>query len=511
MAGKTKPMSIVKQILLQLHHGQSKKSIVREMGVSKNTVRRYIQLAQGCGYPIQELIKMDDPILESLLNRQVTVSRDHVEELEELFPWMRDELKRTGVNRFVLWGEYRKRYPEGYSYSQFCFYYQLWLKAQNVSMVMPHEPGDKIYIDFAGKKLMYTDLKTGANVEVEFFVGIMGYSQLSFAYAVESQSSADFLFGCSRMMAYIGGSTKVIVCDNLKSGVIKANRYEPEINQIFNDFCTHYNMAVLPARPAKPKDKSLVESMVRILYSRIYAPLRNRTFYSINEINTAIAELLEAHNNTPFERQPESRRQLFESQERHLLQELPESIFELKCYRKATVQKNSHILLGEDRHYYSVPMRYMGRQVSVIYTASDVNIFCGQERVAYHKRDRRAGKYTTVDDHVPSSHKYILGLNPEEFIKWGTGICSEAGQYIEKLIASKKVPEQAYKSCQGLQSLTRKLGKEKFIEACRMGLDLKVYNYMFIKNVMENKENKVVPKIPVLPFHENIRGAQSYQ
>lgn len=511
MAGKTKPMSIVKQILLQLHQGQSRKSIVRDIGVSKNTVRRYLQLVQGCGHPIEELLKMDDPVLEDTLNRQVKVSRDHLDELEDIFPWMKAELKRTGVNRFVLWGEYRQRYPEGYSYSQFCFHYQQWLKTQNVSMVVPHEPGDKIYIDFAGKKLKYQDMLTGNDVEVEFFVGIMGYSQLAFAYTVESQRIEDFLLGCSRMLAYFGGSTKAIVCDNLKSGVTKADRYEPDIAQAFNDYCTHYNLAAVPTRPVKPKDKSLVESMVRILYSRIYAALRNRTFYSINEINTAIEELLEVHNNTPFSHRPGSRRQLFEEQEKHLLQPLPDSIFELKRYRKATVQSNSHILLGEDKHYYSAPMRYIGRQVSVIYTAHDVNIFLDGQRIAYHQRDRRAGKYSTLPDHVPSSHNYILGLNPEQFIKWGASICDEAREYVEKLIEAKPYPEQAYKSCQGLQSLARKLGKDRFVAACRLGLELKVYNYMFIKNVMLNKQNHDVPKIPTLPFHENIRGSEVYQ
>ena len=511
MAGKTKPMSIVKQILLQLHQGQSQKRIVRDVGVSKNTVRRYIQLAQGSGHTLEDLLKMEDPVLEDILNRQVKVCRDHLVDLEDTFPGMKKEMTVKGVNRFVLWGEYRQRYPEGYSYSQFCYHYQQWLKVQNVSMVIPHEPGDKIYIDFAGHKLKYQDLKSGKEVEVEFFVGVLGYSQLGFAYAVESQCSEDFLFGCSRMLAYYGGSTRAIVCDNLKSGVTKTDRYEPDIAQAFSDFCTHYNLAVIPARPRKPKDKPLVEGLVRILYSRIYAPLRNRTFYSINEINTAVEELLEKHNNTPFTQRPESRRELFEMQERHLLQPLPDSIFELKRYRKATVQNISHILLGEDKHYYSVPMRYIGRKVTVIYTAHDVNIFFEGQCVAYHKRDRRAGKYTTIPDHVPSNHKYLLGLNPEEFIKWGTSLCDEAGQYVKNLIASKKHPEQAYKSCQGLQSLARKLGKDKFIAACRLGLELKVYNYMFIKNVMLNQQNQVIQNITSLPFHENIRGAEAYQ
>jgi len=511
MAGKTKPMSTVKQILLQLFQGQSRKSIVRSTGVSKNTVRHYIQVFQGSGHTLEELVKMDETELECLIQKQSSADKAHINDLEALFPWIKEELKRTGVNRFVLWGEYRRRYPDGYSYSQFCWHYQQWSKQQNVSMIMEHLPGDKIFVDFAGKKLHYHDLETNQNIDVEFFAGVLGYSQLAFAFAVSSQSSADFLLGNRRMLDYFGGSTKAIVVDNLKSGVTKANRYEPEVAQSFGDFCNHYKMAVLPARVAKPKDKPLVEGLIRILYSRIYAPLRDKTFYSLNEMNTAIAELLELHNNTPLSNRTVSRRQIFEEQEKSFLQPLPITVFELKCYRQATVQSNSHVLLGEDKHYYSVPMRYIGRKVSVIYTADDVNIFFEGQRIAYHKRSRMGHKYTTIPDHVPSSHNYMLGLNPDQFIQWGKSISDEVSLYIEKLIGSKTHPEQAYKSCQGIQSLARKLGKDKLIGACRTGHELKVYNYMFIKNVMENKQNSVTPVMPTLPFHENIRGPQQYQ
>ncbi len=511
MAGKTKPMSIVKQILLKIQQGHSKKGIVRDLGLSKNTLRRYIQLIQGSGYPPEQLIAMDDPKLEQILNQKTAVNRDHFNDIEELFPWIKEELRRTGVNRFVLWGEYRKRYPAGYSYSQFCWHFQQWLKAQSASMIMEHEPGDKIFIDFAGKRLKYHDRETDKDIEVEFFAGLLGHSQLSFACAVESQGSEDFLSACRHMLEYFGGSTRAIVSDNLKSGVIRANRYEPEITQSFSDFCNHYQMAVIPTRVAKPKDKPLVEGLIRILYSRIYAPLRNQTFHSLNEMNLAITQLLEQHNNAMFCRRNESRRQVFESSEKQHLIPLPTSAFEMKYYRTATVQKNSHLLLGQDKHYYSVPMRYIGKQVTVIYTADEVNVFFENQRIAYHKRSRRMHKYTTVTDHLPSSHSYMLGLSPDGFIQWGQAIGQEVGLYLENLIKSKNHPEQAYKSCQGIQSLARKLGKEKLISACRTGLELKVYNYMFIRNIMENQQNVPLTQVPTLPFHENIRGPEAYQ
>jgi hypothetical protein len=238
--------------------------------------------------------------------------------------------------------------------------------------------------------------------------------------------------------------------------------------------------------------------------------LRDRTFYSLNEINHAIAELLEEHNRMAFTNKPESRRQIFDEYEKHLLTPLPCDAFELKHYREVTVQKISHVCLAEDKHYYSAPMRYIGQKVKLVYSSSDVSIFYQGQRIAFHKRDRRRYGYTTALDHVPSQHHYLAGLKPEEYLNWGKSINDDVAAFIEMLIKSKPHPEQAFKSCQGLQSLARKEGKQKLITACRQGLELKVYNYMFIKKVMENKQTIAPVTMPLLPFHENIRGAQAY-
>jgi len=511
MAGKTKTMIIVKQILLQYYQGRSRKSIVRDTGVSKNTVRRYLQLAQGSGLPLEALLEMEDHALEGLLCKTTVVERTHYEELLELFPLMREELKRTGVNRWVLWGEYRIRYPTGYSYSQFCAHYQQWLRQQSASMIVPHEPGDKVYVDFAGKKLYYYDNEAGKDIEVEFFAGVLGYSQYSFACALPSQCSDDFLHGCRQMLDYFGGSPQAIVPDNLKSGVKKASRYEPEIAQSFNDFCNHYGLAVLPTRVCKPKDKPLVEGLIRILYSRIYAPLRDRTFFSLAEINAAISEQLEVHNRLSFTNKAGSRQQMFEEQEKALLQVLPAYPFELKHYRQVSVQSNTHVCLSEDKHYYSVPMRYIGQKVNLVYTSTGVSIYFKNNRIAFHKRNRRAYGYSTIPEHLPSQHQYLNGLSPESFIDWGSHISAEVSKYIEALIKGKKHPEQAYKSCRGVQTLTRKYGKERLIEACLKGSELKVFNYMFIKRYMETNHDMPPAHIPLLPLHENLRGPQAYQ
>lgn len=511
MAGKSLPMNILKQLLLKLQQGQSKKQMARELGISRNTLKHYLALVEQSSESLAELVNKDEFELYDKLQPKVSADKDHRTELETLFPWMEQELSRVGVTRFLLWGEYRNRYPKGYSYSQFCWHFQQWRKTQQVSMIIPHEAGDKVYIDFAGKKLRYHDLKTEQDIEVEVFVSNLGYSQYSFACAVATQNSEDFLWACRQMLEYFAGSPRAIVCDNLKAGVTKASRYEPDVNRSFSDFCNHYQMAIIPTRVAKPKDKSLVEGLVQILYNRIYGPLRNHTFYSLEQINLAMKEQLLIHNRTPMAMKDQSRFDMYENEERKLLKPLPEKGFELKHYTTATVQKNSHIVLSQNKHYYSVPMRYIGKKVNVIYTASSVSVYYQQQLIAFHARSRLMHKYTTIADHLPSQHNYQLGLSPSFFINWAKSIDNNVARYIELLIESKSHPEQAYKSCQGIQSIARKLGNEKLKEAVSKGLELEVYNYMFIKNRMEKKDETPASPMPLLPLHDNIRGAQHYQ
>jgi transposase len=511
MAGKTKIMSEVKQILRQHYQGRSKKSIARDLGLSKNTVRRYLDLAQGSGLPLGQLLSKDDQELELLLQRKTKVDRKHLLDLIELFPNCQKELEKTGVTLYLLWGEYRQQHLDGYSYSQFCYHFQQWRQTQKASMIIEHEPGDKVYVDFAGKKLQYYDNKLQKHIDTEVFVGILGCSQLSFAIAVGSQQSGDFIHACRKMLEYFGGSTKAIVTDNLKSSVTKANKYEPDISISFSDFCNHYNMACIPTRPAKPKDKSLVENLVGILYNRVYARLRHRTFYSLTELNTAISDSIDEHNSTLFSRRNYSRVDLFESKEKSLLQRLPDQAFEQKHYRIATVQKNSHVLLGEDKNYYSVPMRYIGKKVNIIYTATDVNIFFENQRIAYHQRTRVQSRYTTIAEHLPSTHQYMMGLNAEHFIRWARDVNQHVEIYVARLIELKKHPEQAFKSCQGIQSLMRRLGKQKLVDACKTGIELKVYSYSFLKNAMQAQQQSIDIPDYRLPYHENIRGADAYK
>jgi transposase len=267
----------------------------------------------------------------------------------------------------LLWGEYKKKHPNGYSYSQFCEHLRQWLVSNTASMHFKHEPGDKVYIDFAGDRLNIIDCKTGEIISVETYAAVLGYSQYTYVEAVFSQKKSDLIGASENALHFFGGVPKVIVPDNVKSAVTKASNYEAQINNDFMDFVNHYQIAVLPARSYKPQDKALVEKTISIIYSRIYARLRDQVFYDLRSLNEAVWALLKEHNQQHFQRRQVSRQELFE-EERPLLKPLPPQRYEIRQYKVATVMKTAHVQLHEDKHYYSVPYRYIGKKVKLIYT-----------------------------------------------------------------------------------------------------------------------------------------------
>jgi transposase len=437
------------------------------------------------------------------------------EPLEALLPHFEMELRRTGVTRRVLWVEYRRQYPDGYGYTQFCAHFRQWQTAQSATMHLDHTPADKTFIDFTGKKLFVVDLQTGEQIPKEVYVSILGYSQLTYVQAVDSQRLEDFVRATEGSFHYFGGVTRVLVPDNLKSGVQKASRYEAQITQAFLGLANHYQTSVMPARSYKPRDKALVENAVNIVYSRIFAPLRNQVFHSLEALNEAIRPLLEAHNSHPFQRRPQSRREIFETQERALLQPLASERYELKSFREVTVMKNCHVHLREDRHYYSVPYRYIGRKVKLVYTTTQVSVFCERERIAYYLRDRKAFAYTTSKEHLPSSHQFVSEWSPEKFTRWAEGIHPCVKDYITAILQSKTYPEQTYRSCVGILSQEKKVGRERLIRAVERATAFGAYNYTTITNILsaglDRADDTEAAQQTTLPLHDNIRGADHYR
>ena len=513
MAGKPKPMSQIKQ-LLQLHEmGKSKKFIARTLGISKNTVKSYLIKAATPSFDIQTLLTLDDPVLEGKFHAGNPAYKDvRFEHLKSKLDYLLKELPKTGVTKRLLWEEYRRDYPDGYGHSQFCYHLQQQQIAARPSMVLQHRPGEKLFVDFAGKKMSYIDRDTGEIVPCQIFVACLPFSDYSFAMALPSQSIGDFLYALDCCLQDLQGVPRTLVPDNLKSAIVKANLYEPDVNRAMEDFANHYNTTVIPARARKPKDKALVEDQVKLIYTRVYARLRNEQFFDLASLNKAIKEKIREHNQTRMQQKPYCREEKFLADEKHLLQKLPEGRFELKYYRELKVAKNNHIYLAHDKHYYSVPHTRIGSIAKVIYTRSMVYIYVEAVQVAVHVRDYKAGGYSTDKDHLCSAHQHYMDRSPDYYLGKARLKSETLYQLISCLFEQNKHPEQLYRTCDGLLSLQRKTDGETFKKACLKAIQHQNYSYSFVQNILKNKmadEQEPTPKKP-LPIHVNTRGREYY-
>ena len=515
MAGKPKRMSQIKQLLRLHESGKSKKEIARVLGISKNTVKSYLFKAAHTGSCIDELMSLEDPELEAKFFAGNPSYKDNSRYalLKKDIDYYISELQKTGVNKRLLWEEYRMAHPDGYGYSQFCYHLSQQKIASNPSMVLSHLPGEKLYIDFAGKTLSYTDADTGEIIECQVFVACLPYSDFAFVMAVRSQSLVDFIFALTQCLLALGGVPEVIVPDNLKSAVTKASRYEPGLNQVMEDFANHYGTTVVPARARKPRDKALVENQVKLIYTRVYAKLRHQQFFDLTSLNKAIAEKVLDHNQTRMQQKPYCREERFLSDERHKLKPLPEKVFEIKYYRELKIANNNHIYLSVDKHYYSVPYIYIGQKAKVIYTRSLVCIFVKGRQVATHLRNYQQGGYTTTQEHLCSHHNYYLNRSPDYYKNRAEAISKDFYQLLVCIFDQDRYPEQLYRTCDGLFSLQRKTGPEQFNMACKIALENQNYTYRFILNIIENKmttQYGIQQELP-LPGHDNTRGKEYYK
>jgi transposase len=521
MAGKPTNMSQIKQLLILQEQGKGIKTIARSLGISKNTVKAYCQKLDALSsrrvnpLTVQQLIQMPEPELEAIFHAGNPAYKDDRYTLvKDKIAYYRRELERIGVTKKLLWQEYKEGNSDGYSYAQFCFHLQQMLIASKPSMVLHHKAGDKLFIDFAGKKLSYINRDTGEIIECEVFVACLPFSDYSFAMAVPSQSSADFIFGLTCCLQSLGGVPQTIVSDNLKAAVIKANRYEPDINRILADLANHYGTTVLPARAYKPKDKALVENQVSLIYTRVYARLRNRQFFDINTLNEAIAVMVKEHNQTRMQQKPYSREERFLAEELPLLIKLPLEKFEVKSYRELKVAPNNHIYLTIDKHYYSVPYTLIGCKVKVIFTRTMVYIYHDGKQVAVHIRNYQNGTYTSHKEHLCSEHQHYLNRSPQYYTSIAANRSRTLYSLFELIFSQNKYPEQLYNTCDGLLRLNRKSDTVAFDKACQLAIDHQQTNYTFIKNILANKMTSMPQDITVdrpLPQHNNLRGKQYYQ
>lgn len=502
--------------VLKLHcQGQNKLQISTITGLSRNTVKKYIHAFIGLKTTWEDVNKLSDKDLDELFCKEPEpIIDDRLHPLYDFLKTQEKRLRQRGVTLLHLWEAYHVQYPDGFKMTAFYRHYNLWKKRVHPSMHMGHKAGDKMFIDYTGEKLEVVDPQTGEVRTAEVFVAILGASQLTYVEAVESQRVEDFISCCENALHYFGGAPNAIVPDNLKSAVIRSNRYEPKLNENFEAFADYYGMTVLPARAYKPKDKALVEGAVKITYMRIFASLPPDLPTSLIELNTRIHALLETHNRKSFKGRNYSRLEQFNEMERAALQPLPEKRFELRNSSVATVMKNGHVCLGVDKHYYSVPYGYISKKVRVLYGKSTVEIFYKYECIASHQRVRSAHNYTTDSSHMATQHQVLAEWNPDYFLAQARGISKEVEFYIAQVLHKKPHPEQAYKSCQGILSFAKRVGHQRLIKACQRAHAYGLYHFRAIEDILQRgldmfdlEEDRQLP----MPDHENIRGKNYYQ
>ncbi len=490
--------------------GLSIRAIARSINASPSTVGDYLRRAQvaGLSWPLPD--GMDERAVEAKLFPPPAPSHAP----RPLPEWTRvhRELRRKGVTLSLLWHEYKAEHPDGVQYSWFCDRYRAWAQHLDVVMRQEHRAGEKLFVDYAGHTVPIVDRETGELREAQIFVAVLGASNYTFAEATWTQSLADWCASHVRALRFLGGAPELVVPDNLRSAVSKAHRYEPDTNPTYQDLAEHYAMAILPARVRRPRDKAKVEAGVLLVERWILAALRNRTFFSLAELNAAIAELLERLNDRSFKKLPGSRRTMFESLEQSTLTPLPHEPYIFAEWKKVRVHIDYHVEV--DHHFYSVPFTLRGKQLQARFSANTVECLHLGKRVASHVRSYARGRHTTLPEHMPEKHRQMGQWSPKRFIQWAEKTGPATAQLITNVLGARKHPEQSYRSCLGILRLEKAYGNERLEAACRRALILGTYAVRSIESILKHRLDEQPlnePQDLQLPLdHDNIRGPSYY-
>jgi transposase len=512
MAQERLPMRKIKEVLrLTFERGLSQRQVAASCSVAQSTVIEYLRRARkaGLSWPLPE--DLGEAALEGMLFH--TAAASPTRPMPD-FQHVHDELRRhrrVNLTLMQLWDEYRQKHTDGYEYTQFCEHYRRWRGKLDYVMRQEHRAGEKLFVDY-GDGLYVTDPATGVLTMTQLFVGVWGFSNYCYAEASLSQALPCWIASHVRAFSYFGCAPYVLVPDNLKPGVSKACRYDPDINPTYAELAAHYGTAVMPARAGKPRDKAKVEAGVLVAKRWILAVLRNHVFFSLAEMNAAIRGLLERLNSRKLNKLQKSRRELFDSQDRPAAQTLPERVYQFAEWRKPRVNLNYHVEV--EHHYYSVPCRLLREQLDVRLTATTFEAFHRGERMAAHVRSYVVGGYTTLREHMPSEHQKFAEWTPERILAWtgkaGTATTEVAG----KILASKAFPEQGYKACLGLVHQGERYGADRLEAACRRALRYNTCTFRSIKSILarglDRQAGPEQPQQETLPFHENVRGKEYY-
>jgi transposase len=496
--------------LLKLSHREAATSLGIGVGNVGNTMSR----AKAVGLTWTNVEQMDEAELEKRLYG-VPASPGTKRSLPSP-EYIHQELHKTGVTLQLLHIEYLEQFPGGYKYTQFCEHYRRWQKKRGVTMRQIHRAGEKLFVDYSGKRPEIVDPQTGECIKVELFVAVLGASNYTYAEVTRTQQSHDWVSSHIRAFEYLGGAPTVVVPDQLRSGVSRPCWYEPGIHRTYEDMASHYSAVVIPARGGNPKDKAKVEGAVLIAQRWILARLRNQTFFSLDELNERIAELLEELNNRDMKLYGKSRRELFESLDRPAMKALPARRFVFGEWKiDASVNIDYHIQL--DHRFYSVPYQLAGERVDARTSAMTVEIFFKGRRVASHARSFRRGSYTTLSEHMPRSHRAHAEWSPSRFINWAGKVGENTQRLVRAILEDRPHPEMGYRSCLGILRLAKFYGDERLERATARAYFAGARSYKHVEAILKNSldqaplpTNDEEPKQLTL-IHKNLRGADYYK
>ena len=504
-------MRKTREVLRLKAAGLSVREIQRSTGAARTTVHEYLVRAQcaGLSWPLPE--DMDDEALDAALFPPLTADLAKRRPLPE---WadVHKEVRKVHVTLRLVWLEWRAANPDGIGYTQFCAHYRAWLATKDVVMRLDFAAGARMLVDYCGDTAALTDPVTGAVSAAQVFVALLGCSGMLYAEASASQDLGSWTSAHVHAYEAFGGVPEATTPDNLKAGVTRACYYDPEVNASYGEMARHYGTIILPTRAAHPRDKAAAEAGVLQVERWVLAPLRNRKFFNLAELNRAISEKVDELNAKPFRGEPTSRAELFEELERPALKPLPEVPYELAEWKKVTVNIDYHVEF--DRHYYSVPYTLARQKLEVRATSDVVEAYKGARRVASHARERGRRRFVTDPAHMPASHRAHLEWTPSRLVSWAKTVSPHTAALAQKLLEGKPHPEHSYRACLGLMSLAKRYGNDRLGAACARALASGAVSYTSVKSILAENLDRVplrtTPAAPAPPEHENLRGPSYY-
>jgi len=508
-------MRKIREILrLVIGEGLSRRQTAASTGVPPATIADHLLRARaaGLGWPLPA--DLDDAQLEArLFARPEPPPARRSRPLPD-WPTVRRELRRKGVTLELLWLEYRRDHPDGYGRSWFCGAYRQWAGRLDLVMRQEHRAGERLFVDWAGQTLPIVDPDTGEVRQASLFVAVLGASSYTYAEAFASQALPDWIAGHVHAFSFFGGASAIVVPDNPRTAVTRAHRYEPDLHRTYEEMAAHYGTVVIPARPARPRDKAKAEAGVLVATRWVLAALRHRTFFSLAEANAAIAERLDWLNRRPFRRLPGSRLELFETLDRPALRPLPSQPYEYAAWKHATVNIDYHVEV--DLHWYSVPYQLVGRVCDIRVTAGVVEVFHRGRRVASHPRSARQRSFTTLAGHMPESHRRHAEWTPARIVAWAERTGPSTAALFAAIMASRPHPEHGFRSCLGIMRLGKRHGDERLEAACARALAIRGLSYRSVESILKAGLDALPlpdaePATSPVSDHANVRGPGYYE